>query len=63
MPRKTNLLKSIAKNYKGKATNSATCGLYKMMWGQEPPKGKKKVKTYQDFGYEGIRQEIGIFNL
>lgn len=46
MPRRTSLLKSIAKNYKGKATNSATCGLYRMMWGQEPPKGKKKVKTY-----------------
>ena len=46
MPKKTSLLKSIAKNYKGKATNSATCGLYKVMWGEEPPKGKKKVKTY-----------------
>ena len=63
MPRKTSLLKSIAKNYKGKATNSATCGLYKVMWGEEPPKGKKKVKTYQDKDYEEIGQEIGIFNL
>lgn len=46
MPRKTSLLKSIAKNYKGKATNSATCGVYRMMWEEEPPKGKKKVKSY-----------------
>lgn len=44
MARKTGLLKSVAKNYRSKATNNATCGLYKMMWNENPPKGKKKTK-------------------
>lgn len=27
------------------ATNCATQGMYRVMWGEEPPKGKKKVKS------------------
>lgn len=30
-------------NLKKKATNGAKQSLYMVMWGQEPPKGKKKV--------------------
>lgn len=44
-PRKpAGILGSLAKSTKSKATNSATCGLYRAMWGEEPPKGKRKVK-------------------
>lgn len=45
MARKSSFLGRLAKNYKSKATNAATQGLYRAMWGEEPPKGKKKVKT------------------
>lgn len=45
MARRGGILKSIARSCKAKATNSATQGLYRAMWGEEPPKGKKKVKT------------------
>ena len=44
MRKRPGILKSLARNYKRKATNAATCGLYRAMWGEEPPKGKKKVK-------------------
>lgn len=36
------ILSSLASNCKRKATNAATCGLYMAMWGEEPPKGKRK---------------------
>jgi hypothetical protein len=45
MARRCGILKSIARNCKRKATNCATQGLYRAMWGEEPPKGKKKVKS------------------
>lgn len=45
MARRGGILKSLAKNCKKKATNSATQALYMAMWGEEPPKGKKKVKN------------------
>lgn len=37
-------LKGLAKTTKSKATNSAKQLMYKAMWGEEPPKGKKRVK-------------------
>lgn len=43
--RKTSFLKNVARNYQCKATNTATCGVYKAMWGEEPPKGKKKYSN------------------
>ena len=45
MRKPTGFLKGLARNYKRKATNAATCGLYRVMWGEEPPKGKKKTKS------------------
>lgn len=45
MARKVGILKSMARSCKRKATNCATQGLYRAMWGEEPPKGKKKVKS------------------
>ena len=45
MARRGGILRSLAKSCKSKATNSATQGLYKAMWGEEPPKGKKKVSN------------------
>ena len=43
--RRGGVLKSLARNSKAKATNSATQGLYTLMWNEEPPKGKKKVSN------------------
>ena len=43
--RRGGVLKSLARNCKAKATNSATQGLYTLMWGEEPPKGKKKFSN------------------
>ena len=40
--RKSSFLGRLAKNYQSKATNSATQGLYTLMWGEEPPKCTKK---------------------
>ena len=45
MARRGGILKSLAKSCKSKATNTATQGLYRLMWGEEPPKGKKRVKN------------------
>lgn len=45
MARKGGFLKGMAKSCKRKATNCATQGLYRAMWNEEPPKGKKKVKS------------------
>ena len=45
MARKSGFLKNVAKSCKRKATNCATQGMYRIMWGEEPPKGKKKVKS------------------
>lgn len=45
MPRKSSFLGRLAKSCKSKATNSATQGLYTLMWGEEPPKGKKRVSN------------------
>lgn len=45
MARRGGILKSLAKSCKSKATNCATQELYRAMWGEEPPKGKKKVKS------------------
>ena len=39
------ILKNLARSCKVKTTNSATQGLYTLMWGEEPPKGKKKVSN------------------
>ena len=43
MARRGGILKSLARSCKSKATNSAKQGLYMLMWGKEPPKGKKKT--------------------
>lgn len=45
MARRGGILKSMARSCQRKATNCATQGLYGIMWGEEPPKGKKKVKS------------------
>lgn len=45
MARRGGILKNLAKSCKSKATNCATQGLYRAMWGEEPPKRKKKVKS------------------
>ena len=45
MARKSSFLGRLAKNCKSKATNSATQGLYMLMWEEEPPKEKKKVSN------------------
>lgn len=42
--RKRNILKSIAGSVQRKATNATTQGVYTMLWGEEPPKKKKRVK-------------------
>lgn len=41
--RKSSFLGRLAKSCQSKATNSATCAMYTLMWGEEPPKGKKKT--------------------
>ena len=41
--KKTNILKSIAKNYKSKGTNIAKQGVYWTIWREEPPKKCKKI--------------------
>lgn len=46
--RKSSILGRIASNYKRKATNAATQGLYEMMWGEEAPKKKRRVKVKKD---------------
>lgn len=46
MARRYGILKSMAASAKRKATNSARQGAYILMWGEEPPKRKKKVKAY-----------------
>ena len=43
--RRSRILKSLARSCKAKATNSAIQGLYILMWGEEPPKGKKRVSN------------------
>ena len=43
--RRGGILKNLAKSCKAKATNSAIQGLYILMWGEEPPKGKKRVSN------------------
>lgn len=45
MARRGGILKALARSCKGKATNCATQGMYRLMWGEEPPKGKKKVDS------------------
>ena len=45
MARKSSFLGRLAKNCKSKATNCATQRMYRLMWGEELPKGKKKVKN------------------
>ena len=35
-------LNAVAKNYQQKATYSATSGLYALMWGEKPKRGRKK---------------------
>lgn len=45
MARKRSLLGNIAASAQRKATNSAKQAAYISMWGEEPPKGKKKVKA------------------
>lgn len=42
--RRTGILKTMAKNYKRKATVSATTALYQAMWGEKPKRGRKKSK-------------------
>lgn len=42
--RKTGILKTMAKNYKRKATIGATTALYQVMWGEKPKRGRKKNK-------------------
>lgn len=44
MGRRKSILGAMASNYQRKATNAATQGMYKAMWGEEPPKRKKRVK-------------------
>lgn len=45
MARRGGILRNLARSYKAKATNSATQALYTLMWGEEPPKGKKRVNN------------------
>lgn len=45
MARKSSILNAMARNYKLKANNAARQGIYKVMWGEEPPKRYKKVKV------------------
>lgn len=42
--RKTGILRTMAKNYKRKATVEATTALYQAIWGEKPKRGKKKNK-------------------
>lgn len=35
-------LKAVAKKYQQKVTYSATFGLYPLMWGEKPKRGRKK---------------------
>lgn len=37
-------LKAVAKKYQQKATYSATSGLYTLMWGEKPKRGRKKSR-------------------
>lgn len=43
--RRGGLLKNLAKSCKSKATNSATQAIHMLLWGEEPPKGKKRTKN------------------
>ena len=45
MARRGGILKALARSCKAKATNCATQGLYRAMWGEEPPKVKKRVSN------------------
>ena len=45
MARRGGILRNLASSCQRKATNTATQGLYRAMWGEEPPKGKKKVSN------------------
>lgn len=38
-------LKNLGKSCKSKAKNSANQTMYTLMWGEEAPKGKKKVSN------------------
>ena len=40
-------LKAVAKNYQQKATYSATSGLYTLMWGEKPKRGRKKKSWFK----------------
>ena len=42
MRKPLNPLKAAAKKYQQKATYSATAGLYTLMWGEKPKRGRKK---------------------
>ena len=45
-------LKAVAKKYQQKATYSATSGLYTLMWGEKPKRGRKK--KYEPYVYSLI---------
>lgn len=40
-------LKAVAKKYQQKATYSATSGLYTLMWGEKPKRGRKKKSWFE----------------
>lgn len=40
-------LKAVAKKYQQKATYSATSGLYTLMWGEKPKRGRKKKSWFK----------------
>ena len=47
MRKPLNPLKAAAKKYQQKATYSATSGLYTLMWGEKPKRGRKKKSWFK----------------
>lgn len=47
MRKPLNPLKAVAKKYQQKATYSATSGLYTLMWGEKPKRGRKKKSWFK----------------
>lgn len=55
-------LKAVAKKYQQKATYSATSGLYTLMWGEKPKRGRKRnrdLKSKIDL-FRGLRLKIDL---
>ena len=44
-PRQGNIFKLMGTKLKKQATNAANQYAYEMIWGEKPPKGKRKVKV------------------